>query len=158
MERLHAEHEQVVSSPKWVWTFLKKKYACLYDVCPVNPKFDALKSRWLDYLKLHKLSKEKVWFYCNPPYERGSIEQWLEKAIKELKKDGVRTVFLIPSATQTVRFHEQVMPYAKSIIFIQQYISFQGYEGRNPHAMMFVEIDKRPEHWTYPDISCMEQS
>ena len=45
--------------------------------------------------------------YCNPPYGRTNITQWLKKARSEQGK-GVTSVFLLPSRTGTIWFHEYI--------------------------------------------------
>ena len=82
----------------------------------------------------------KEWFgscYCNPPYN--NQDAFLIKAISELNKGNCKTVvFLIPSRTDTKRFHDMILPNAKEIRFIKGRLKFEGKENTAPFPSMVV--------------------
>lgn len=47
--------------------------------------------------------------FCNPPYGRGSIAKWAEKAYKETQRGGCRlAVLLVPARVNAAWFHDWV--------------------------------------------------
>jgi len=144
MKAYDGEHRQEVRTPDWVWRCLFKTYGKdldkpLIDICPIDPKFDALKSSWKDMLTYKGVKDAMI--YCNPPYE--DIEPWIHKAVSEYKKHGLETVFLVPSATQSIRFHDVCKNHASTILFIKGYVPFIGYEKGMPMSSMFLFIGER---------------
>lgn len=73
-----------------------------------------------------------VW--CNPPYSE--IRPWLDKAVSE-SVNGVTSVFLLPSATDTKWFHEVVLPYAE-IRFLPGRLKFEGQKQNAPFASLLA--------------------
>jgi phage N-6-adenine-methyltransferase len=65
---------------------------------------DGLAADWANYL-LYPYSTA----WMNPPYSRGSIMRWCEKATREAA-NGITTVALLPSDTSTEYFHKFVLP------------------------------------------------
>lgn len=64
----------------------------------------------------------RVW--CNPPYGR-EISQWVEKCAIEIKRKEVESIWLlVPARTDTVWFHDLVMPHAYLVYFIKGRINF----------------------------------
>ena len=84
-----------------------------------------------------------VW--CNPPYSKGNIAQWVKKAISELDRDGgpEMTMMLLPSDTSTAWFHDMVWMRAEDVTFLKGRIAFEGPEkGRvgAPFPSMLVKF------------------
>jgi len=70
---------------------------------------DALKRDWFS----PDLLAEDVRAFGNPPYSpKGSVEDWLTKAIEQASH-GVFSVFLVPMATSVAWFNDRVIPYAE---------------------------------------------
>ena len=61
--------------------------------------------------------------WMNPPFGR-ELKLWMKKAVEEQKR-GVTTVCLIPSRTNTIWFHETVLPNAE-IRFVKGRPKFGG--------------------------------
>lgn len=67
-----------------------------YGVCPPdNCTFDGLTFSWYGNV------------FCNPPYSRGNIDAFVDKAIAELPNVD-QTFFLVNSATDTAWYHKLV--------------------------------------------------
>ena len=90
-----------------------------------------------------------VW--CNPPYSRGEIIQWLAKAYVEAAA-GITTVMLLPVDTSTKWFHAYVMPRLAvgDVQFVAGRLSFKGtpltkkgVQAKSKQASMLVIF--RPE-------------
>lgn len=80
---------------------------------------DGLTVDWGFYLG-HR-TRQVCWM--NPPYSRGSIVQWCEKAVFEAGH-GVTTVALLPSDTSTEYFHRFVLPNRHH--FTKRRLRFEG--------------------------------
>lgn len=75
-----------------------------------------------------------VW--CNPPYSK--VGKWIQKASEEME-NGVTTVMLVPSRTDTRWFHDYV--YRKpgiDIEFIKGRMRFSGATGNAPFPNMLI--------------------
>ena len=86
-------------TPKDVYDQLDKEFHFNFDPCPTNPDFDGLKISW----------KERN--FVNPPYGR-EIGKWIKKGFDEAQL-GKLVVFLIPSRTDTIWWHEFINEYRK---------------------------------------------
>ena len=74
---------------------------------------------------------ERVW--CNPPYGRMQ-RQWIEKAYK---REAEVAVLLLPSRTDTVAWHNWVLP-AAEVRFLRGRIRFVGAEHGAPFPSAVV--------------------
>lgn len=113
-------------TPDYILKDLISKHGDLFDPCPNDPKFDGLELEW---------PKEKVVF-VNPPYTRGQISKWVEKAYIEFI-NGCKIIMLIPSYTDTKYFHKYIYGKAE-ISFIKGRLKFKGYEKTASFPSMFV--------------------
>ena len=62
-----------------------------------------------------------TYVWCNPPYN--NVKEWVEKAIEQTRYD-CETYMLIPAATDTILFHDCVVPNASKIFFIKGRMNF----------------------------------
>ena len=65
----------------------------------------------------------RIW--CNPPFSRPA--PWIKRAI-QAAKDGHLVVMLLPVKTDTLWFHELVLPHAE-IRFLRGRLAFHGWKG-----------------------------
>lgn len=107
------------ATPQDLFDRLNEEFHFTLDVCalPENakceryytPEQDGLRQPW----------DGVVW--CNPPYSKGNIPKWLEKATKE----KCTVVMLLPVSTDTGWFHDYI--YGKAEIrFIRGKVKFGG--------------------------------
>lgn len=98
-----------------------------FDPCPVNPTFDGLKVEW------------GLRNYINPPYNANNMNLWFPKAYEEAKK-GKLSVFLIPSRTSELWWHQYVMK-ATAIYFVHGRLTFVGapYSAPFPSALILID-------------------
>ena len=115
--------DQFAQTPTALYDELDAENHFDFDPCPVNPQFDGLSVPW---------GKSN---YVNPPYD--SIEKWIRKALEE-KKQGKKSVFLIPVRTSTKYFHNLILPNALKIEFLEGRIRFKGYDSSAPFCSMLV--------------------
>lgn len=107
-------------TPKWFYDKLYHMYFFDHDPCPYNtgvitPEIDGLNSD-------NKWGKVN---FINPPYERKIKQQFIYRAIEEMKK-GNTSVFLLPVSTSTFLFHDFIKPnISQDIVFIKGRIKFQ---------------------------------
>lgn len=88
----------------------------------VNPAYrDGLTASWHDVLLEVYGSLRTVWW--NPPYSRGSIWRWCQKAEAELAA-GVPSVGLLPADTSMRYFHEFVLQHEHR--FLRRRLTFAG--------------------------------
>lgn len=88
-------------TPKDIYNQLDQEFHFDFDPCPTNPTENGIFCDW---------GKSN---FVNPPYGKAIIG-WLQKAILE-KKKGNTSVFLLPARTDTVWFHDFVLPLANEI-------------------------------------------
>ena len=86
----------------------------------------------------------QVW--VNPPYGR-AIGEWLNKCAIEIQRKEVDSIWvLIPARTDTIWFHELVMPHAYLVYLIKGRINFNHdttVEGKNaPFPSMLIVYRK----------------
>ena len=63
--------------------------------------------------------------WMNPPYGRGQLERWTEKAVTETRQRGCTIVGLLPAVTDTAFWHDYVVQ-AQEIIFLRGRVHFDG--------------------------------
>tara|TARA_R110000772_G_C13085101_1_gene417922 strand:+ start:88 stop:555 length:468 start_codon:yes stop_codon:yes gene_type:complete len=114
---------------------LNQEFNFDHDPCPldwnVNTHDDGLTSEWGNRN------------FVNPPYGRGMVQKWIEKADIECKK-GKLVVMLINVSTDTVVFHKYIyqQPHIE-LRFIKGRLRFfepesQKQMGPNPRPSMLV--------------------
>lgn len=116
-------------TPDHIIESLTNEFGKLFDPCPNNPTFDGLKLNWSGVIRADTNQYEAV--YVNPPYTRGQISRWVEKAEYEASK-GITVIMLIPSYTDTKYFHRHIFnsQYVKDIRFLEGRLKFKGYDKR----------------------------
>ena len=72
--------------------------------------------------------------FCNPPYNRYQIKDWLKKMSSS---DAEIVVGLLPARTNTSWFHDYVLDKAE-IRFIRGKLTFAGYKWQAPFPSMIV--------------------
>ncbi len=110
-------------TPEWLYKELHKEFDFNFDPCPNNPEFDGLGISW----------KERN--FVNPPYGR-EIGKWIKKGYEE-SLQGKLVVFLIPSRTDTIWWHDFIMR-AKEIRFIEGRLKFSEYSNSAPFPSCVV--------------------
>jgi len=88
---------------------------------------DALRVPWID---------ERV--FCNPPYGK-ALKAWTEKALHECRENGSLVVMLIPSRTDTIWFHQNVLPWAE-IRFIKGRLGYTKDGSNTAHRAPFASM------------------
>jgi len=119
------------ATPRDVYARLNEEFRFDFDPCPLDGNQDGLASLFVDW------SGKRV--FCNPPYGPG-MEKWLERGLyAEL------AVFLIPARTDTLWFHELIMPNAREIRFIKGRLKFGDTVKSAPFPSMVVVFAGRRE-------------
>ena len=108
LSRFHGQRSQEWRTPSEVMAALEAEFHFTLDPCGPDI-LDGLTMPWVD---------ERV--YCNPPYRRGQIEQWLAKA-----REAALAVYLLPSRTGAAWWHDYAMR-ADEIRFIRGRLKFGG--------------------------------
>lgn len=73
--------------------------------------------------------------FCNPPYSNKLQNAWVKKCYEESRHAVV--VMLLPARTDTLRFHEYILPHAE-IRFLKGRLTFQGAKDPAPFPSMVV--------------------
>jgi len=110
-------------TPDYIFQILNDEFDFDFDPCPPDPQFDGLKISWGERN------------FVNPPYGR-QIQYWLKKGYQEAQQ-GKLVVFLIPSRTDTVWWHDYVMK-ADEIRFIRGRLKFKGAKNNAPFPSAIV--------------------
>jgi hypothetical protein len=79
-------------------------------------------------------------YFVNPPYGR-EIGKWLKKGYLEWEK-GKTVVFLVPSRTDTLWWHDFVMK-ATEIRFIKGRLKFDGQKNSAPFPSAIIVFQGR---------------
>lgn len=118
-------------TPKAVYQILDAEFSFDHDPCPPSYTVDGLTSEW---------GKSN---YVNPPYNQ--LKAWLKKGYEEWRK-GKTVVFLIPSRTDTIAWHEYCMK-ATEIRFIKGRLKFDdsGNSAPFPSAIVVFKSNKVKE-------------
>lgn len=90
-----------------------------------------------DWSRVHRecpLGKQGI-CWMNPPYGDEIIE-WVKKANEEALKNGVKTVALLPSRTDTKWFQDYCMQWP--VVFVRGRIKFEGADNAAPFPSVFV--------------------
>ena len=111
------------ATPSNIYDELNNEFNFDYDPCPLNPKFDGLHSEW---------GKSN---FVNPPYGR-QIGKWIKKGFEEWHKCKT-VVFLIPSRTDTIWWHDYCMM-ATEIRFIKGRLHFDSHKNSAPFPSAIV--------------------
>ena len=119
---LFSSQSNIWKTPEKLYQELDKEFHFDFDPCPINPDFDGLKVTWGQIN------------FCNPPYSE--IKLWIKKGYEEYKKKKI-VVFLIPSRTDTIYWHEYVMK-AHEIRFIKGRLKFNNSENSAPFPSCLV--------------------
>lgn len=104
------------ATPKEFYNKLNERFIFDFDPCPLNhdlTKWNGLEIEW-GYRN-----------FVNPPYSKKLKEAFVKKAIEQSKK-GKLSVLLLPASTDTILFHDVILPNAE-IEFIKGRLRFEGY-------------------------------
>lgn len=115
-------------TPKEVYEELDREFGFDFDPCPHKSCFDGLSLEWGQSN------------FVNPPYGR-EIGKWLKKGFAEWEK-GKTVVFLIPSRTDTIWWHDYVMK-ATEIRFIKGRLKFDGQKNSAPFPSAIIVFQGR---------------
>ncbi len=131
---LFSSQHQNWTTPIKFYQELNKEFFFDFDPCPDNPQFDGLSIDW------------GVSNFVNPPYNQ--IKQWLAKGFNEWQK-GKTVVFLIPSRTDTIWWHDFVMK-SSEIRFIKGRLKFGNSKNSAPFPSAIIILrgstyDKKKE-------------
>lgn len=114
-------------TPIKLYKELNKEFNFDFDPCPSEPYFDGLNVEW---------------GYCNfvnPPYGR-EIGKWIKKGYEEALK-GKKVVFLIPSRTDTIWWHDYIMK-ANEVRFIKGRLHFDEHKNPAPFPSAIVVFNE----------------
>ena len=114
-------------TPKVVYQILDAEFNFDFDPCPHNPTFNGLAVNW---------GKRN---FVNPPYGR-EIPKWITKGYDEYQK-GKTVVFLIPSRTDTIWWHNYCMK-ATEIRFIKGRLKFGGSTNPAPFPSAIIIFEQ----------------
>lgn len=119
---IHITPDRVFDLIKEYWGYSKED---MFDPCPVDYKYDALKTVW------QKLN------YVNPPYTLLSV--FVSEAIKQLDFRGNETVMLLPAKTDQEWFHWLTHD-EYEIKWIRSRLKFKGAKTNSPQPHFLVMI------------------
>lgn len=112
-------------TPEWLHEALDKEFGFDdFDPCPFQPDWTP---------EVHQNGLDLDWngkrVFCNPPYSRGSIKPWVEKAFAS----AALTVFLLPAWTATDWFH-MLRDRGAEIRFFRHRVNFIPHQGIKPSS------------------------
>lgn len=86
------------------------------------------------------LSDSRLWspvFWMNPPYSKPSLQQFIDKAIKEAL-EGAVVLFLLPARTDRAWYHEKIKQFQHE--FVKGRISFEPPPGIEPSTPRYSSM------------------
>ena len=92
---------------------------------------DGLKKEW----------RGRVW--CNPPYSRGNINKFIDKALYEAKENGVRSVFLVRFDPTAKWFQKAFKSGYCDIYMLDKRIKFKGADNTYPLSNCFIHFQAK---------------
>ena len=122
-------------TPRWLFDELNEEFHFTLDPCASHEtaKCDKYYTKKEDGL-IQNWGKEIV--FCNPPYSNIEHTQWIKKCYEHSKNGGI-AVMLIPSRTNTKRFHDCILGKAE-IRFIRGRLKFGNSKNSAPFHYMIV--------------------
>lgn len=142
-EPLHREFHFGLDVCALMWS--KKSPAYIGPDHPLPQQRNAFNADWHHLMHTHNLGSTA---WCNPPYGRG-LEQWMALCAQWSSKLPV--VALIPARTDTIWWHDVVMPTAYEIRAVRGRIHFldpetEGAQRRAPSPMPLALVVWHPTH------------
>lgn len=131
MGRFHGQRSQQWLTPQHVYDALHAEFSFTLDPCHAGSVWSGLAISWRG---------ERV--FCNPPYQRGSIERWLAKA-----REASCAVYLLPSRTGAAWWHDHAL-HADEIRFIRGRLRFGGSAINAPEwsvILVYRGAEKEPQ-------------
>jgi len=126
-------------TPQDIFDELHEEFQFDYDACATseNAKLRSFGRKETNSLKIN-------WFglrvFCNPPYSRGNVKLFAEKAFEETSKNRkcMLAVLLIPTYTEREWFHRMKNSGRVDVRFFKKRIKFIGGEtsARGNHMLM----------------------
>ena len=131
------EPQSEYSTPDWLFNFLDDEFHFTLDVAalPENAKCDRFFTPTTDGLS-QSWAGETVW--CNPPFHRFLIGDWVKKAFDE-SKNGTITVMLIPSRYKDYRWWKDFCIHFQ-VRFLHDYIRFPRCDDKEKSAYVDVTV------------------
>lgn len=124
--------KQVYITPDRVWELIKETWGHdkeeFFDPCPVNPQFDGLLIPW------------KELNYVNPPYDKNTLELFVEKAYAAAAINGKTSIMLLPSKTDQQWFHN-LIKWECEIKWIKGRLKFKNEKHNSPDPIFLVKIN-----------------
>ena len=118
----HSQKTTEWKTPQNLFNKLNKEFNFTIDVCATkeNAKCDRFYTKEINGLA-QSWKNETV--FMNPPYSRGQMTKWIEKAYQE-SLNNATIVCLIPSRTDTSYWHDYIIPYAE-VRFLRGRLKFK---------------------------------
>jgi phage N-6-adenine-methyltransferase len=112
------------STPQAFFDVLNRAFRFDLDVCalPENAKCERFFTPEMNGLA-QSWSGKRCWM--NPPYSRGQLAIWLDKAVSESRAPFTRVCALVPGDTSTRWYHRHVK-HANAILLVPQRLRFNG--------------------------------
>jgi site-specific DNA-methyltransferase (adenine-specific) len=145
---MNAQTQQVMFSSKSnEWTTPKAffdKLDKIFGPFTLDPCCDGINNLTQHYFTEQQDGLSQSWqghtVFMNPPYSRGELKRWIQKAHEESQKKNTMVVALIPSRTDTKYWHEYVMK-ARHIMFVKGRIKFGDGTNSAPFPSAVVVFD-----------------
>jgi DNA N-6-adenine-methyltransferase Dam len=115
-------------TPKALFAALDSEFHFDYDPCPLDGYIDGLAPLWSEW------RGKRV--FCNPPYGRG-LGLWLKRGL-----EAEVAVYLLPVRTDTIWFHEIIVPNACEIRFLRGRLKFGDAKNSAPFPSMLIVFRK----------------
>jgi len=126
---LFSTGENERGTPQWLFDDLNRFFDFTIDAA-ASDSLHVLDRYWTTEDDGLTMPWEGEFAYINPPYESRKQNKWVEKAAQEFIKNRVQSIMLIPSRTDTRRWHEFIFPVAERVYFIEGRLKFVLPDGK----------------------------
>jgi len=125
---LFSKNSDEWETPQDLFNKLNQEYNFTLDPCATKENAKTTKYYTKEQNGLLKSWKNEIVF-VNPPYS--NIKEWAKKCANEYINNKTTIILLIPSRTDTIYFHNYILPYAK-LIFIKGRLHFNNSKNCAP--------------------------
>ena len=127
-------------TPDYIFNPLNEKYHFTLDPCCTEES-----KKCIFYYTPETNGLLKSWagqtVFMNPPYSRGNIDKWVEKAYLEARDYDTFIVALLPVYTSSKWFHKYVWNKCR-IEFLDKRVKFKGAKHPAPFSSMLCYYGK----------------
>lgn len=130
------DQKDLWETPQHIFQKLNEEFGFTLDPCCtketakcnhyITPEIDGLRESWEGHV-----------VFCNPPYSRGNIDEWVKKCFLESLNPNTKVVALLPVSTSSDWWHDFIVGQSE-IRFVNKRVRFVGAPYTAPFSSVIV--------------------